>query len=578
MSDEKKNMGAPSSDETSALFVSARKKQLAQQEEERKRQEEEQKRLAAEAEVRRMEEEVQARKKAAEEEAKRIEEERQRVAQEQAAAKAADAVNNVGSAVGSAVGGAFGNIAKAAKTAAAKTAETVQAKADKPKAEKPVGDTGGASSSGGASGSGGTSSGGASGAKGITVGGKKLDVKTLAIIGGAAVVVIVLLVVLLGGGGGGGGSKSGAVFTTSMNDFAALSADDQSAYVESAMAYLEAQGYEYALPEDTREAAITTCVKMLKEDERIIEEAGLGQAVLAAQGIPLTLVANDCYHIAASEVHELLHENINYREFTAEEIKEMNLFDFVRLEGDDYIAALLTAEDWLVANEAMYPEHNILMLDAALTMQNTVIYVTNQAGPNATNPMGLLAAYGHLMGGNPAAVQELTGYDMGVFISVPETSDSLDTEFTITAVGLKLYYPGSSFAVGSSDRNYLRIYPISNAETASLGMYFSGTTVTSHEDLSTPLYDYADEVLTQVYGNNVEFASLEAEIKDEGSTVLVVNGYFFDGQGQRVDIYLRAAVLTKNNAPYVTLIEAPPARISTYVTIAENMRGTFEWV
>ncbi|XEQ95505.1 hypothetical protein SPX_02760 [Sporomusa paucivorans] len=73
--EEKKNPGAASGDDTSALFVSARKKQLAEQEVQRKAAEEEAKRKAAEEEVRRLEAEVAERKRQAEEEAIRIAEE-----------------------------------------------------------------------------------------------------------------------------------------------------------------------------------------------------------------------------------------------------------------------------------------------------------------------------------------------------------------------------------------------------------------------------------------------------------------------------------------------------------------------
>lgn len=73
--EEKKNPGAASGDDTSALFVSARKKQLAEQEVQRKAAEEEAKRKAAEEEVRRLEAEVAERKRQAEEEARRIAEE-----------------------------------------------------------------------------------------------------------------------------------------------------------------------------------------------------------------------------------------------------------------------------------------------------------------------------------------------------------------------------------------------------------------------------------------------------------------------------------------------------------------------
>lgn len=73
--EEKKNPGAASGDDTSALFVSARKKQLAEQEVQRKAAEEEAKRKAAEEEVRRLEAEVAERKRQAEAEAKKVAEE-----------------------------------------------------------------------------------------------------------------------------------------------------------------------------------------------------------------------------------------------------------------------------------------------------------------------------------------------------------------------------------------------------------------------------------------------------------------------------------------------------------------------
>lgn len=73
--DEKKNPGASSGDDTSALFVSARKKQLAEQEVQRRAAEEEAKRKAAEEEVRCLEAEVAERKRQAEEEARKIAEE-----------------------------------------------------------------------------------------------------------------------------------------------------------------------------------------------------------------------------------------------------------------------------------------------------------------------------------------------------------------------------------------------------------------------------------------------------------------------------------------------------------------------
>lgn len=75
MSEENRSNKAASQEETSALFVKARKKQLAEQEEARREAEEEARRLAAEEEVRRLEEQVARRKREAEEEAKRLEEE-----------------------------------------------------------------------------------------------------------------------------------------------------------------------------------------------------------------------------------------------------------------------------------------------------------------------------------------------------------------------------------------------------------------------------------------------------------------------------------------------------------------------
>ncbi len=83
MNDNLNNNGAPSSDETSALFVSARKKQLAEQEQQRIAAEKEAARIAAEAEVRRLEAEVEERKRRAQEDAIKIqqeEEERRRMA------------------------------------------------------------------------------------------------------------------------------------------------------------------------------------------------------------------------------------------------------------------------------------------------------------------------------------------------------------------------------------------------------------------------------------------------------------------------------------------------------------------
>ncbi len=85
MEDNKNNQGAPSTDNTSALFVSARKKQLQQQEQDRIAAEKEAARLAAEEEVRRLEQEVADRRRQAEEDAKKVEEEaqeRRRLAEE----------------------------------------------------------------------------------------------------------------------------------------------------------------------------------------------------------------------------------------------------------------------------------------------------------------------------------------------------------------------------------------------------------------------------------------------------------------------------------------------------------------
>jgi hypothetical protein len=94
---KKSASGAPSSDTTSALFVSARKKQLEQQEAERRAKEKEDQRLAAEAEVRRLEDEVEERRRKAEEDKVHAEEEAKRIAEEARArqtqaAEAPDAV------------------------------------------------------------------------------------------------------------------------------------------------------------------------------------------------------------------------------------------------------------------------------------------------------------------------------------------------------------------------------------------------------------------------------------------------------------------------------------------------------
>jgi hypothetical protein len=91
--DNDNKKGAPSSDTTSALFVSARKKQIEQQETERIAKEKEEKRLAAEAEVRRLEKEVEDRKRKAEEDAVAAEAEARRVAAEAKAKMSAAAIN-----------------------------------------------------------------------------------------------------------------------------------------------------------------------------------------------------------------------------------------------------------------------------------------------------------------------------------------------------------------------------------------------------------------------------------------------------------------------------------------------------
>ncbi len=112
------NQGAPSSDNTSALFVSARKKQLAEQEEQRVAAEKEAARKAAEDEVRRLEEEVEERKKKAQEDAVRIQQEEaeQRKQAEITKAKiAADAKAGV-------VGNQFGTATVAKGTTATVTA------------------------------------------------------------------------------------------------------------------------------------------------------------------------------------------------------------------------------------------------------------------------------------------------------------------------------------------------------------------------------------------------------------------------------------------------------------------------
>jgi hypothetical protein len=157
--DNKNTSGAPSSDTTSALFVSARKKQIEQQETERIAKEKEEKRLAAEAEVRRLEKEVEDRKRKAEEDAVAAEAEARRVAAE----------------------------AKAKMSAAATNPDAVLG-AGKPAAKPPIGiNLPGANKPA---------------AEGGAVAAKPLDTKMLMIIGGAvlAVIIIVVLIVVLAGG------------------------------------------------------------------------------------------------------------------------------------------------------------------------------------------------------------------------------------------------------------------------------------------------------------------------------------------------------------------------------------------
>ena len=80
--------GAPPDDITSALFVSARKKQLEQQEAERIAREKEEQRLAAEAEVQRLELEVEERRRRVAEEARLADEEARRIEEEARAGRA----------------------------------------------------------------------------------------------------------------------------------------------------------------------------------------------------------------------------------------------------------------------------------------------------------------------------------------------------------------------------------------------------------------------------------------------------------------------------------------------------------
>ena len=101
MSDDRNAQpGAPSDDTTSALFVSARKKQLEQQETDRRAKEKENQRLAAEAEVQRLELEVEERRRKAQEDKMIAEAEAVRIAHE-AQAKKAMAQTNPNAVLGS---------------------------------------------------------------------------------------------------------------------------------------------------------------------------------------------------------------------------------------------------------------------------------------------------------------------------------------------------------------------------------------------------------------------------------------------------------------------------------------------
>ena len=173
--DNKNTSGAPSDDTTSALFVSARKKQLQQQEAERKAKEQEDQRLAAEAEVRRLEAEVEARRYRAQEEARRVEAEnaeKKRQAEAEAWRIAEEA--------------------RARNAQAAVNPDAFLGPQPQPRGPKPMPGPKAPGAGGGA-------------ASGF-IGNKKL----LIFGGGGAVVLIalvVVLVVVLGGGGGSVGSR-----------------------------------------------------------------------------------------------------------------------------------------------------------------------------------------------------------------------------------------------------------------------------------------------------------------------------------------------------------------------------------
>ena len=239
--------GSQPADNTSALFVTARKKQLEQQEAERVAKEKEDQRLAAEAEVRRLEAEVEERRRRAEEEARRveaeaaekkrqIEEESRRVAEE-ARIRNAQTAAGVYQPQGSPYqpqGSAYqapGNAYQPQGSAYQAPSDNYQAPADsyqtspesnQAPAAPPPADT--YQSFGASSGSGAyTPPAGSAGSSPAKAGGSgpkpPLNKKLLIIIGGAAVAVIALVVILivaLGGNkndsgyygdiGGGGGT------------------------------------------------------------------------------------------------------------------------------------------------------------------------------------------------------------------------------------------------------------------------------------------------------------------------------------------------------------------------------------
>ena len=174
--DNKNTTGAPSNDTTSALFVSARKKQLEQQEADRRAREKEEQRLAAEAEVRRLEREVEDRRRKAEEDAKKADEDARRIAEE-SRQKQAQAASNPDAILG----------AQQEKKEIKLPSMPKMPKISAPvKQEKPAKPAGGAA----------------------TATKAPMNTKMLAIIGGgvAVVVLIIVLVMTMGGGDRGGGA------------------------------------------------------------------------------------------------------------------------------------------------------------------------------------------------------------------------------------------------------------------------------------------------------------------------------------------------------------------------------------